>query len=167
MVQDGRMATSGPPIQETQAVVRQWADWFRRADDAELADGLIKIREAGIDPFEAVFATGVRRFEKSGEYVADGALGIVPWLRANCKLSGGAAAERVGIARQLEHLPETQKAFARGEVGYQHVAVMARTAEHNGGAAVPPTEASLRKAAETMDAGPFSGVAKNFNPPAE
>src|SRR5207245_1454713 len=162
MGQDGRMATSGPPIQETQAVVRQWADWFRRADDAELADGLIKIREAGIDPFEAVFATGVRRFEKAGEYVADGALGIVPWLRANAKPSGVAAAERVGIARQLEHLTETQKAFARGEVGYQHVAVLARTAEHVGTAAVATAEASLLKAAETMDPGLFTAVAKNF-----
>ena len=156
------MATAGPPIKETQAVVRLWNEWFRRADDAELADGLIKIREAGIDPFEAVFATGVRRFEKSAEYVTDGALGIVPWLRSNCKLSGGAAAERVGVARQLEHLPETQKAFAHGEVGYQHVAVMARTAEHIGVAAVRKAEASLLKAAETMDPGLFTGVAKNF-----
>src|SRR6267143_2073316 len=155
------MATSGPPIKETQAVVRLWNDWFQRADDAELADGLVKIREAGIDPFEAVFAAGVRRVEKSGEYVADGALGIVPWLRSNCKLSGGAATERVGVARQLEHLPETQKAFARGEVGYQHVAVLARTAEHVGVAAVRQAEASLLKAAETMDPGLFTGVAKN------
>src|SRR5207245_9783024 len=162
MGQDGRMATSGPPIQETQAVVRQWADWFRRADDAELADGLIKIREAGIDPFEAVFATGVRRFEKSGEYVADGALGIVAWLRSNCKLSGGAAAERVGIARQLEHLPQTQRAFASGDLGYQDVAVLARTAEHAGAAAVRQAEASLLHAAQPSDPAQFTALAKNF-----
>src|SRR3989442_11299223 len=156
------MATSGPPIKETQAVVRLWADWFRRADGGELADGLIKIREAGIDPLEAAFAEGVRRFEKSGEYVADGALGIVPWLRSNCKLSGGAAAERVGIAHQLEHLPQTQRAFASGDLGYQDVAVLARTAEHVGVAAVRQAEASLLQAAEAMDPGQFTGVAKNF-----
>src|SRR3989442_8740062 len=156
------MATSGPPIKETQAVVRLWADWLRRADGAQLAQGLIKIREAGIDPMEAAFAEGVRRFEKSGEYVGDGALGIVPWLRSNCKLSGGAAAERVEIARQLEQLPQTQKAFASGEVGYQHVAILARTAEHVGAAAVRKAEASLLQAAETMDPGQFTGVAKNF-----
>src|SRR5712692_4680643 len=162
MVHDGRMATSGPPIKETQAVVRLWTDWFRRADGAELADGLVKIREAGIDPMEAAFAAGVRRFEKSGEYVADGALGIVAWLRSNCKLSGGAAAERVEIARHLEQLPQTEAAFARGELGYQHVAVLAHTAQHVGVAAVQQAEASLLKAAEAMDPGQFTGVAKNF-----
>ena len=40
MVQDGRVATSGPPIKETQAVVRLWADWFRRAEPGEIGDGL-------------------------------------------------------------------------------------------------------------------------------
>ena len=84
------------------------------------------------------------------------------WLRSNCKLSGGAAAERVGIARQLEHLPQTQRAFASGDLGYQDVAVLARTAEHVGVAAVRQAEASLLQAAEAMDPGQFTGVAKNF-----
>ena len=34
-----------------------------------MADG-IQIREVGIDPLEAVFANGVRRFDQSGEYKA-------------------------------------------------------------------------------------------------
>jgi len=152
----------GPPIAQTQAVVRLWTDWFRQAEDDEVGEGLIKVREAGIDPLEAVFATGLRRFDKSGEYAADGALGIIPWLRSRCGLSGGAAAERVEIGRQLEQLPQTQKAFANGDLGYQHVAILARTAEHVGVAEVRKAEASLLKAAETMDAGQFTGVAKNF-----
>ncbi|HEV3095640.1 MAG TPA: hypothetical protein VG104_10270, partial [Candidatus Dormibacteraeota bacterium] len=98
-------AVAGPPIAETQALVRRWVDWFGRAGEDELGEGLIKIREAGIDPLEAVFTTGLRRFDKSGEYAADGALGIVAWLKWKCKLSGGAAAERVEVGRQLEHLP--------------------------------------------------------------
>jgi Domain of unknown function (DUF222)/HNH endonuclease len=155
-------ALAGPPIKETQAVVRLWADWFRQAVDDELGDGLIKVREAGIDPLEAVFATGLRRFDKSGEYQADGALGIVAWVKSRCRLSGGAAAERVEIGRQLEQLPATQKAFAKGELGYQHAAILARTAEHVGVGEVRKAEASLLKAAELMDPGQFIGVAKNF-----
>src|SRR2546430_2563094 len=134
----------------------------RRADGESLGDALIQIREAGIDPLEAVFATGVRRFDKSGEYKADGAVSLTAWLRWKCKLSGGAAMERVEIARQLEKLPQTGAAFANGDVGYQHVAVLARAAEHVGAAAVRKDEASLLRAAQTMDPGQFMTVAKNF-----
>jgi hypothetical protein len=55
-----------------------------------------------------------RRFDKAGGYRADGALGMVPWLRTHGKLSAGAAAEHVETARQLEKLPRTEEALARG-----------------------------------------------------
>src|SRR3981189_1760342 len=96
------------------------------ADGETLGEALIQIREAGIDPLEAVFATGVGRFDKSGEYKADGALSLTAWLRWKCKLSGGAAMERVEIARQLEKLPETAAAFANGDGGFPQVGVSAR-----------------------------------------
>jgi len=134
----------------------------RDADGETLGEALIQIREAGIDPLEAVFATGVRRFDKSGEYKADGALSLTAWLRWKCKLSGGAAMERVEIARHLEKLPATAAAFASGDVGFQHVAVLARTAEHVGVAAVRKEEGRLLQAALTMDPGQFTTVAKNF-----
>jgi len=138
------------------------AAWIRDAEGDALGEGLIQIREAGIDPLEAVFAVGVRRFDKSGEYKVDGALSLTAWLRWKCKLSGGAALERVEIARQLEKLPKTEAAFANGELGFQHVAVLARTAEHVGAAAVRKDEANLLQAARTMDPGQFTTVAKNF-----
>jgi len=138
------------------------AAWIRQAEGEALGEGLIQIREAGIDPLEAAFATGVRRFDKSGEYRAEGALSVTEWLRSRCKLSGGAAAERVGVARQLEKLPKTEAAFANGDLGYEHAVVMARAAEHVGAAAVRKDEASLLQAAQTMDPGKFTGVAKSF-----
>ncbi|HKV31641.1 MAG TPA: DUF222 domain-containing protein, partial [Candidatus Dormibacteraeota bacterium] len=138
------------------------AAWIRAAEGDALGEGLIQIREAGIDPLEAVFAIGVRRFDKSGDYKADGALSLTAWLRWKCKLSGGAAAERVEIARQLEKLPKTEAAFANGDLGFQHVAVLARSAEHVGVAAVRKEEANLLQAARTMDPGQFTTVAKNF-----
>jgi methylmalonyl-CoA mutase cobalamin-binding subunit len=48
------------------ASVHAVAACVREADGETLAEALIQIREAGIDPLEAVFATGVRRFDKSG-----------------------------------------------------------------------------------------------------
>src|SRR6266550_3077698 len=165
MPDDAGMAASGDrfgtPLARIKTALDDLPRWLSGLDDASLGEPLIEIREV-IDRSEAVFATGVRRFEKSGEYRADGALSLTAWLRWKCKLSGGAAMERVEIARQLEKLPETAAAFANGDVGFQHVAVLARTAEHVGAAAVRKDEASLLKAAQTMDPGQFTTVAKNF-----
>src|SRR6195256_4212614 len=149
-------------MRSRRAGVQAGSACVQHADDETLGEALIQIREAGIDPLEAVFANGVRRFDKSGEYKADGALSLTAWLRWNGKLSGGAALERVEIARQLEKLPQTQAAFANGDVGYQHVAVLAHTAEHVGAAAVRKEEGKLLQAAQTMDPGQFTTVAKNF-----
>ena len=148
--------------EQLQSAIKRMSACILEADGKDLGEALIQIRETGIDPLEAVFADGVRRFDKSGEYRADGALSVIAWLRWKCKLSGGAAAERVEIARHLEKLPRTQEAFASGDLGYQHVVVIARAAEHVGAAAVRKEEASLLQAARTMDPGQFTGVAKSF-----
>src|SRR5438309_2759931 len=149
-------------LEKLRSGVEAMAAWVLEAEGEALGEGLIQVREAGIDPLEAVFATGVRRFDKSGEYKADGALSLTAWLRWKCKLSGGAAMERVEVARQLEKLPQTEAAFASGEVGYQHVAVLARAAERVGAAAVRKEEGKLLQSAQTMDPGQFTTVAKNF-----
>src|SRR2546423_6407264 len=151
----------GTPLARIKAALDDLSRWLSGLDDASLGEPLIEIREV-IDRSESVFADGVRRFDKSGEYRADGALSLTAWLRWKCKLSGSAAMERVEIARQLEKLPETAAAFANGDVGFQHVAVLARTAEHVGAAAVRKDEANLLRSAQTMDPGQFTTVAKNF-----
>src|SRR2546422_8728409 len=149
-------------LEKLRTGVQAMAGWVGEADGETLGQALIQIREAGIDPLEAVFAIGVRRFDKSGEYKADGALSLTEWLRWKCKLSGGAAMERVEGARQLEKLPQTEAAFAKGDVGYQHAVVVGRAAGNVGAAAGRRDEARLRAAAERMDPGQFTTVAKNF-----
>jgi hypothetical protein len=148
-------------VAQLKPLIERLTAWIREVDDTELGQGLVEIRES-IVQLEAAFAGGLRRFDESGEYKADGAVSLVDWLRWKTKLSGGAAMERVTIARQLEQLPQTQRAFASGDVGYQHVALLARTAEKVGAAAVQGEETNLLKAAESMDPGRFSEVAKTF-----
>ena len=53
---------------------------LRRTNGEDLGQGLISTREAE-DRLAAVFAENLPRFDRSGEYAADGALGIVAWLR--------------------------------------------------------------------------------------
>jgi uncharacterized protein DUF222 len=152
---------SGNPLARIKAALDELPGWLSGLDASSLGEPLIDIRGI-IDRSESVFADGVRRFDQSGEYKADGSLSLTEWLRWKCKLSAGAAAERLEVARQLDKLPKTEAAFANGNLGYQHVVVMARAAEHVGAAAVRKEEASLLQAAQSMDPGKFTGVAKSF-----
>jgi len=162
MAHDGRMCRSSEsPLERILAGLRDLPGWVAEQPAGQLGEVIITSREI-IDRTEAVGAEATRRFEKAGGYKSDGFLGMVPWLRVNGKLSGAAAAERVDTARQLKELPRTEEALARGEIGYQHAVAMARTAEHVGAAQVRKAEATLLKAAESMDPGQFITVAKNF-----
>src|SRR5207249_10070315 len=162
IVQDGRVCRSSEtPLDRIMSGLKDLPSWLAQQPAGQLGEVIIKGREI-IDRTEAVAADATRRFEKAGGYKADGFLGMVPWLRVNGKLSGGAAAERVEVAHQLKELPRTEEALARGEIGYLHALTMARTAEHLGAAQVRKAEATLLKAAETMDPGQFVSVAKNF-----
>jgi hypothetical protein len=149
------------PVTRIKSGIDDLPTWIRNTEDEYLGEKLIDIRES-IDRLESVFADGLRRFDKSGEFKTDGALSVVAWLRWKCKLSGGAAAERVAVARQIDKLPETGEAFSKGEVGYQHVALIARTAEHVGTAAVRKEESALLKEAQQRDPSQFVGVVKDF-----
>jgi len=152
---------SETPFERIEAAIRDFPGWMAQQRDSQLGPVVIEVREA-IDKLEAVGGEATRRFEKAGGYRADGSLGMVPWLRTHGKLSAGAAAEHVETARQLEKLPRTEEALARGEIGYQHAVAMARAAEHIGAAQVRKAETALLKAAESMDPGQFVGVAKDF-----
>ncbi len=135
--------------------------WIAGQRDEECGPIAIELQEFR-DRSEANSAEALRRFEKSGGWAGDGSLNMVDWLRTHGKLSGGAAMERVAIARQLEQLPQTEKAFQRGELGYEHVAIMSRTAQHVGLAAVQDAEPALLEAARAQDPGQFVAVAKEF-----
>src|SRR6202795_3780649 len=162
MAQDGSMCRSSEsPLDRIMSGLRDLPAWLADQPSGQLGAVIIKTREI-IDRTEAISADATRRFEKAGGYKADGFVGMIPWLRVNGKLSGGAAAERVEVARQLSELPRTEEALARGEIGYQHAVTMARTAQTVGAAQVRKAEGTLLKAAETMDPGQFLGVAKNF-----
>ena len=152
---------SGTPLSRFFDALGELPAWLAGLDDAALGEALVGLR-GGFDRGEAIFAEGLRRYDKSGEYKADGAVTLIAWLRDRCRLSASAAAERVGVARQLEQLPKTELAFARGEVAYQHVAAIARAADHVGVAAVRKEETSLLQAAGRMDPGQFTNHAKDF-----
>ena len=132
-------------------------DLRQRADaipEPELGAALVALRRT-IDSLESVSVEVLRRFDKSREYVSDGSASSVAWMRHNCRISAASAAQRLEMARNLPELPETEAAFAKGEIGYQHVSLISKTAEQVGVAAVREAESILVKAAKEMGPGRF------------
>ncbi len=144
-----------------QARVDQLDAEIAHLPSAALGEELIALRRT-VDRLEAVFAHGLRRFDAAGEYAAEGAVTVVSWLRWKCRLSPAAAVERLGLARHLPALPQTDQALAQGEIGYQHAALIARAAGQVGSAAVREVEPALLEAARSLDPGRFSLVTRHL-----
>jgi hypothetical protein len=91
----------------------------RIADDA-----LEQFRES-----ERLHAQALRRLavvDASGIWADDGSLSSKAWLRRHGRMTPGAAAERMRIARRLDEQPRTREAFEAGDIGYEHVRQVSR-----------------------------------------
>src|SRR3989449_3014820 len=51
------------------------------------------------------------------------------WLRFNCHLTDKVASDRINVGEHLAKMPMSVDCLRDGEIGYSHLAVMARTAE--------------------------------------
>ncbi len=71
-------------------------------------------------------------FARTDEYDLQGSCSPLHWIRLNCHLTGGAAADRIAVGEQLAILPRSAEAVAAGEIGFSHLALIAREAEAQG-----------------------------------
>ena len=74
------------------------------------------------------------------------------WIRINCHLTSNAVWDRVRVGERMAQLGETVEAVDQGEIGYSHLATMAKTAEAVGEAF---DESKLLKLARETSAGKF------------
>ena len=89
-------------------------------NESALGEELIELRLAS-DRIESIFSRCLLRFDATKGYAADGALSAVQWLKARCRLTAGAAVERLQVARRLAELPGANAAFALGQMGYNGI----------------------------------------------
>lgn len=98
------MATADDRLEAARLALNAAIDGYgaavRQLDGRRLGEALIDTR-ALKDRVEAIFVDGLRRFDQAGDFIADGAIDVIAWLRSRCKVSGAEAAQRVGVARQL------------------------------------------------------------------
>lgn len=134
------------------AVDRLAADPVDHIPTHALGDELASIRRQ-IDRLEAQFIRRLHRFDRGHGALAEGAVSTVSWLRGTCGLTGGAAVDRVRIARVLEELSETTTSFRAGTAPLANVSLIARLADDVGVDNVRTVEHILTVAAEKLDAG--------------
>src|SRR5229473_2823629 len=91
-------------------------------------ESLIQRRRV-IDLQEIAFAREAAEFAASDAWDEDGSVSPIDWLRFNCHMNAGAAANSIAVGEMLERLPESHQAVVDCEIGFAHLATMARTAE--------------------------------------
>lgn len=143
------------------STLRSVLDELRLADPddmtiEELGDEILELTEACAS-LEALRLERLASFERRGGHDVDGYLSATAWLKDKARLGGGAASQRVRMARALTHMPETRAAFVHGEIPYSSVRrlVDARRAHP---AIFSEHESTLVDAARTLDARRFGTV---------
>src|SRR6266568_381031 len=93
---------------------------------AEMLEELIR-RRLRIDQDEIEFSLLAAKFAQTDEYDEQGFDSPIACLKATCHMRGGAAADRVCVGEQLERIDKSAEAVAAGQIGFPHLALMART----------------------------------------
>src|SRR4029077_19403911 len=122
----------------------------------ELAARTIHTRHA-IDLLEVRFSRDAAAFAATDEHDEQGAVSPIEWIRLSCNMGGGAAGDRVAVGQQIAEMPETVAAIETGDIGFPHMALIARTATAIAlsGTNVPFDEAPLLTKAREFSVGRF------------
>ncbi|MDQ2942366.1 MAG: HNH endonuclease [Candidatus Dormibacteraeota bacterium] len=75
------------------------------------------------------FAQEAAEFAATDAWDEDGFASAIDWIRINCQMTSGAAANSIAVGEAMNRLPESTQATFEGGIGYAHLTVMARTAE--------------------------------------
>lgn len=68
-------------------------------------------------------------FAQTDHYDRCGNFSPIHWIRENCHLTAVAAADRVAVGDLVSTLPRSLEAMAAGEIGFPHLALIAREAD--------------------------------------
>ncbi|GAC1682211.1 MAG: hypothetical protein PVS2B1_00540 [Candidatus Dormibacteraceae bacterium] len=75
------------------------------------------------------FAQEAAEFAASDAWEEEGSATAIDWIRFNCNMASGAAANSVAVGEVMIRMPESSQALTQGEIGFAHLTTMARTAD--------------------------------------
>jgi hypothetical protein len=93
-----------------------------------------------IDRMELEFSEMVTELAGCGEDEWQGHNSPTDWVKEECHLTGTAAWNALVVGEHAARMPESTRALARGEIGYAHLALMARTADWIASLPVAPAQ---------------------------
>src|SRR5258708_36187902 len=96
--------------------------------DHEIAEELRREYHAR-DLRDLYIARLAAEFATREKYDDDGFISPNDWIRFNCHVTSGPAANSIAVAEALYQRPKSTKAVVEGEIGFAHMTVMARTAQ--------------------------------------
>ena len=118
----------GPGMASLAAAIDRFCDRRTAGRSAsDLAGELTHLRHQ-CDRLELEFSQTAAAFAATDEYDRQGLVSPIHWIRLNCHMGSGAAADRIAVGENMDGLPESVEAMAGGEIGFTHLALIARTA---------------------------------------
>jgi hypothetical protein len=123
-------------------------------EPTELAAELKGIRH-GQDLLDLEFSVTAAQFGRTEEYEEQGSVSPIDWIRHHCRMSSAAVWGSMAVGEHIGELPRSVEAVENGEIGYSHLALMARTAEALEGSstAAPFEETELLEKAREFSVG--------------
>ncbi|HET7420468.1 MAG TPA: DUF222 domain-containing protein [Candidatus Dormibacteraeota bacterium] len=99
----------------------------------QIARRLVEVRRS-IDDLELEFARLATEFDRTRWWDDEGFNTAGDWIRFNCHMNSHAVVNAFAVGATEREMPATMEAVRAGEIGFAHVATMARTACDVGGA---------------------------------
>ncbi len=128
------VTTEGPPTKVDEvALLRVAVETFRmrsreRRSPALVRHELVGIRQV-VDTLLLEFSALSTELADCGEDAWEGCTSPVEWIKEECHTTGTAAWDALVAGRQAPRLAQTTEALRAGQVGYSHLALIARTAQ--------------------------------------
>ncbi|SRR5712692_107062 len=125
---------------------------------AELAQEMIWLQRQ-LDEIQLKLSTVSVEFDGTRYWEDEGSNTAIDWIRHNCHVTEKVAGDRIAVGEQRDQMPESLQAMHSGDIGFAHLAVMARTAAATG---AHFDEAKLLQVARKTSPGKFYYESMHF-----
>src|SRR5437899_8063314 len=99
-----------------------------------LDDGDLDPKELSslVDRLQVKFSKVIHRASERGDHLVMGNISASGWVANTCGMSRNSAGDRLCVGREIESMPEIEKALRLGQISYQAVAVVCHLREKLG-----------------------------------